>query len=86
VQRDVEHVAQIVLSARLAVARQQRGHDAILARQRCDQWIVGQMPAGAMQEQEILAFAGFEDLDARAGRLERYESGLHVLVIPSSAG
>src|SRR5260370_5740450 len=35
------------------------------------------MPAGAMQEQEILAFAGFEDLDARAGRFERQKARFH---------
>ena len=62
VQGEVEHVAQPVLAARLAVARQQRRDDVILGGEGREQRIARHVAAGAMQKEEVataLAFGGW---------------------------
>ena len=85
-QGDVEHVAQPLLALRPAVARQQGRYDPVLARQRCDQRIVGHEPTGAVQIEKVATFAGLDDLDADARRLDREKTRLHSAATLSGTG
>ena len=65
-QGDVEHVAQPILACRLAVARQERRHDAVLGGEGRDQRIGRHVAARPVEIEEVAALSGFDDLDADA--------------------
>src|SRR5205085_466173 len=88
----VEHVAQALGAFAVAVARQQRRVDAKARREAREERILGQDAAGVVEEEQVLALAGFEHADAGAAAGDVDEAAVHhataagFFTAPSSRG